>query len=343
MKKCILFVLAMLTYFSMEAQEVKQMINDMNDGQRLDTIIQLDPTIDLGYVPLTIIKGQEKGPVFTIVAGVHGFEYPPIVALQQIIRRIKPEQLRGTLVIIPIANVASFYKRSPFVNPIDSKNLNTVFPGSSDGTLTDKIAHWITSQIIPISEVFLDIHAGDASEDLLPFVCYYENHDSNTDMARRLSQKSGFEYIVSYPYNITKDQPAKYAFKQAVQDNKVALSIEAGKLGNVQEEAVKMICRAVEQMLEYMDMYTFNHTKAAVLQKQINNQTYIRVPQQGLFYSTVKSGDSITKFQNLGYITDEFGNILEQIVAPEDGIVLYKIGTPAVNVGETLFCIGIER
>ncbi|MEM6317326.1 MAG: hypothetical protein AAF960_06630 [Bacteroidota bacterium] len=40
---------------------------------------------DLGnttHLPISILKGKNEGPVFTIVAGVHGFEYPPIVATQ---------------------------------------------------------------------------------------------------------------------------------------------------------------------------------------------------------------------------------------------------------------------
>jgi predicted deacylase len=77
--------------------------------------------------------------------------------------------LKGTLIVVPIANVGSFYKRTPFVNPSDHKNLNNAFPGSETGTITEQIANYITKQIIPQSDVFLDIHGGDANEDLLPF------------------------------------------------------------------------------------------------------------------------------------------------------------------------------
>ena len=33
------------------------------------------------------------------------------------------------------------------------------------------------------------------------------------------------------------------------------------------------------------------------------------------------------------------GNLLQKISAPESGMILYKIGTPPVNKGETMFCI----
>jgi len=39
-------------------------------------------------IPISIIKGSKNGPVFTLVSGVHGFEYPPIIATQELIQEI---------------------------------------------------------------------------------------------------------------------------------------------------------------------------------------------------------------------------------------------------------------
>ena len=36
----------------------------------------------------------------------------------------KPEQIKGTLVILPILNIEGFSKRSIYVVPQDGKNLN---------------------------------------------------------------------------------------------------------------------------------------------------------------------------------------------------------------------------
>lgn len=244
--------------------------------------------------------------------------------------------------MIPLANVASFYQRSPFVNPIDGKNLNNTFPGSANGSLTEQIANWITTNIIPVSDVFLDIHGGDASEDLLPFICYYNNQENTvkTQEAHQLSEASGMQYIVSYPYSLTKTEPAKYAFKQAVQSNITALSIEAGKLGTVQQENVELIKSAVYNMLAYKGVYNKTVKKQSEEYTIVYNQHYIRVPTTGFFYSTFKAGDNINKDQEVGYITDEFGNIITSVTSPIDGIILYKVGTPPVNKGETLFCVG---
>jgi predicted deacylase len=121
-------------------------------------------------LPAVVFHGNEEGPVFTIVAGVHGFEYPPIVAAQELLREIDPMQLRGTLIFIPIANKGSFYSRPPFLNALDKKNLNGVFPGNKKGTVTEKIAHFISTKIIPLSDIFMDMH-GEKLQKTYSLLC----------------------------------------------------------------------------------------------------------------------------------------------------------------------------
>lgn len=299
-----------------------------------------DDTGNSVHLPISIIKGETEGPVFTIIAGVHGYEYPPIIAIQNLLQEIKAESLKGTLIIIPIANISSFFTRTPFINPQDQKNLNNAFPGKKDGTITEQLAYFITTNIISVSDVVLDVHGGDACEDLIPFVCYYNNtkKPNQTSLAKKLSENSGFQYVVSYPYNISNTDPAKYTFKQAVQDGKTALSIECGKLGNVQEENVNLIKKGVYNMLTTMNMYA-NGSEPHNNIIYRNNQTYINAKVKGIFYSKYKAGDTVKKNDMVGHTTDEFGNIIEKYKASKDGIILYMLATPPINIDDTVMCI----
>lgn len=336
------FLSAVLMTSFAQSQVIKKIL-DENKSIRQDISIPINGNET--QLPVTVIKGEKPGPVFSIVAGIHGFEYPPIIAVQQLMKEIDPKSLKGTLIFIPIANLPSFYKRTPFVNPLDNKNLNNAFPGSETGTSTDQIAYKMTTEIISNSDIFLDIHGGDANEDLLSFVCYYNREDlaDKTNLAHQLSEKSGIATVVSYPFNINLTEPAKYAFKQATQQGITALSIEAGKLGNVQDNNVKLIKNAVYNMLRHLGMYNSKTSGVLAKPKFFDRQDYIKVPQSGIFYSQLKSGDQIRKDQILGYITDEFGNKKQDIISESDGVILYKIGTPPVNKGETLFCIGSQK
>lgn len=297
-----------------------------------------------GFLPVAILKGSSEGPVFTIVAGVHGFEYPPIMAVQELLQELDPKKLSGDLIIIPIASRGSFYGREPFKNSEDNVNLNGAFPGNSEGTITQKTAHIITEQLIPVTDVFLDIHCGDAPEDLLPFVCYYDNKNKpeQTLLAKKLSETSGFEYVVSYPYTISDDEPAKYVFKQAVQDGKTGVSLEAGSLGNVQEESVALIKNGVYNMLKELNMYEHETTRIKTIIRK-NHQVYVRSTKEGIFYSSLKAGDEVQEGQLVGHTTDEFGEIIEEFKAPISGIILYKFSTPPINNGDTVMCISTKR
>ena len=312
------------------------------------TNVRIDVTDDLGnegYLPVSIVKGKTDGPVFTIVAGVHGFEYPPIVATQELMQEIDVDKLAGTLIFIPIANRASFYTRTPFMNPQDETNLNGAFPGDASGSITQRMAYSITEKIIPVSDIFLDIHGGDACEDLIPFICYYNNEQKpeQTKKAKELSENSGFEYVVSYPYTLKDEDPAKYVFKQAVQDGKTALSFEAGKLGNVQEESVQLIKTGVYNMLAQMNMYDGPKTTPKPNLIKLNHQTYIKSNEKGIFYSPLKAGDFVKKGDIVGRTTDEFGKTITEYKATSSGVILYKLATPPINKGDTVMCISEHR
>ena len=112
---------------------------------------------DSTLVPISVFHGSQPGPVLGITAGVHGYEYAPILASQRVVQRIDPKQLSGTIVLVHIANIPAFLGRSPYVNPQDGKNLNRVFPGQEEGSITERIAFLITQQVIARADYFLDM------------------------------------------------------------------------------------------------------------------------------------------------------------------------------------------
>lgn len=341
----LLFTLFLFHYSFAQQSNLGEWLNKETEMIK-DTVFHLHSSNGLSAdLPVTLIAGKEKGPTFTIIAGIHGMEYPTILSLLELRKEIDPKKLKGNLIIIPIVNTESFYKRTPFVNPLDGLNLNKVFPGSSTGTITGVIADFMTREVFKCTDILLDMHGGDVSEDLIPFMCYYDNKDfaKQTKLATRLSEISGFDTVVSYPYNLPEDKPAMYAFKQAVRQGVTALSIEIGKLGSWQKSEISLAKDAIYRMMREVKMYDNNSVKSVGSAKiTYDRQAYVYVPVQGIFYSSVKAGDYVEKGAEIGYITDIFGKNIKTITAPQKGIVLYKIGTPPVNQGETLFCIGFK-
>src|SRR5450755_55058 len=154
-----------------------------------------DQTIDLGFtkIPITVIKGSKPGPVLALTAGIHGYEYLPILALQ----RLKVKKLAGTLIIVHVANMPSFLGRTVYFSPLDGKNLNRVFPGRKDGTESERIADAITTNVIDKCDYLLDLHCGDGNESLRPYVYQTVTGDAGFDARiAELVANFGFDHIV---------------------------------------------------------------------------------------------------------------------------------------------------
>src|SRR6188508_3240451 len=169
-----------------------------NVGQAVSGYLEVPALGDNGArIPVSLVRGSGKGPVLALVAGVHGYEYPGISALQRLRQSIDPRALRGTLILVHIANPPSFYGRTIYTSPADGKNLNRVFPGRPDGTLSERIAYEITTQVIAKADFLVDLHAGDGNEALRPYVYMPVTGNAKLDAAiRGMALAFGLDHIV---------------------------------------------------------------------------------------------------------------------------------------------------
>ena len=110
-------------------------------GAKLRTMLPV-PNTQI-EIPITIINGAADGPTLLVTAGIHGGEYPGIAAAMELGGELEPEQLHGRLIMLHPVNIQGFWARREFIVPEDGKNLNRVFPGRADGTLSEKIAYLI--------------------------------------------------------------------------------------------------------------------------------------------------------------------------------------------------------
>src|ERR1043166_1270929 len=150
------------------------------------------------HIPVTVVTGQHEGPVLALVAGTHGGEPSPILGLQRVRAELDPAQLKGTVILVHIANVPSFVHRTIYRGPWDQKNLNRVFPGKHDSTASERIAHAVTTQVIDQCDYLVDLHSGDGNEALRPY-SYWNNLglDDRVDrVAREMALAFGLDHIV---------------------------------------------------------------------------------------------------------------------------------------------------
>lgn len=96
---------------------------------KISGFIEVPAGIDAGTrIPVTIVTGADDGPVLALIAGIHGSEPSPIMALQRVRAELDPAQLHGTVIIVHVANLPSFAERTIYRGPWIARISTASFP-----------------------------------------------------------------------------------------------------------------------------------------------------------------------------------------------------------------------
>ena len=204
-------------------------------------------------IPVTVIHGAKKGKTLALIAGVHGFEYPPILALYRLKSMIDPKDLAGTLVLVHIANLPSFQKRTIYYGPSDWKNLNRVFPGDPAGSLSQRLAYVLTEEVIKKCDGLIDLHCGDGNEALIPYTYWMISGEKKMDeFTRTMALAFGIRHIIIDETRSKDLKDSKYLGNTAVLLGKPAITTESGLLGRTDEESIR---RNIDGILGVMRLF----------------------------------------------------------------------------------------
>jgi predicted deacylase len=104
-------------------------------GQKATGYLEVPAGVDAGTnIPVVVVNGAKPGPVLALVTGAHGTEYVSVIAVERLIVDLHSAEISGTVILIPLVNVASFEQKVPHVNLVDNKSMNRFYPGKADGT-----------------------------------------------------------------------------------------------------------------------------------------------------------------------------------------------------------------
>jgi predicted deacylase len=291
-------------------------------------------------IPITVVHGASAGPVLALIAGTHGMEYVPIVALQRLRDKIDPKTLKGTIVMVHVANMPSFLGRTIYYSPVDGKNLNRVYPGKADGTISERIAETITREIIGRATHVVDLHCGDGNESLYAYSYWITTGEPRVaETSRAMALAFGLDHII-----VDKDRPTDpaaslYTTNTAVTRGKPGLTTETGGMAIVDEASIQLINRGVSGVMKHLGMRADG--PAPIAKPVFLERTeVVRAGVTGVFYPAVERGHVVKKGAPLGRITDFHGKTIEEVVAPFDGQILYVIGTPPITKGEPVAAMG---
>jgi hypothetical protein len=120
------------------------------------------------------------------MSGMHAGEYSGILAAQKLISAVNPDELSGTLLIVPVISTRAFMERNMQLNPVDQKEVHFIRPGNPEGTYSDMLIDTLF-EVVKDSDFLIDSHAGEMAQALMSWVPVPV---AGSSKAMELSQKS---------------------------------------------------------------------------------------------------------------------------------------------------------
>ncbi len=285
--------------------------------------------------PMTLINGKREGKTVILSSGLHGGEYPSIEAAIQLAGELTPEDIKGQLVIFHPVNVAGFLDRVSYIYPGSGENLNRFYPGKPDGTVGERAAYIFTGEYQNKADFFIDIHGGDLHEYLPPYVYYPGIGDEEViEKSRRAACVLNVSYMV-------KSSAVTGAYNSSAINGTPGLLIERGSRGLWTKEEVEAYKFDIKNLLRHLEMLDGKVIIPEKPAKLIKRAEYLEARHSGCWYPAVMLEEEVKKGRLLGVIKDFFGNILEEIHADFDGIVLFMTVSLAVREGDPIITYGV--
>jgi hypothetical protein len=311
-------------------------------GQKVFGAIEVPAGVDAGTrIDVAVVRGAKPGPVLALVSGAHGTEYASIVAVEKLIQLLDPAVVSGTVILVPLVNVASFEQKVPHVNPVDGKNMNRFYPGKADGTQTERASFAITREVVDKCDHLIDLHGGDLDEDLRPYSYWTKTGNANQDaISREMVLAFGLDHIVVSTDRPKDPQASRYLENTATVRGKPSITVEAGYAGTVEPEDVRLLVDGCLSVMRYLKMLPGppSRVEHPVWIGAIKTATS---EQTGLFYPLVRRGSYVEEGMKIGYVTDFVGRTIFEARAPAAGVVLYICSVPSMKKGDTVANIGV--
>lgn len=297
-------------------------------GARLaiDLPVSILPDHTPVHLSVEVHHGRRPGPTMFVSAAVHGDEVIGVEIVRRLLRAPQLKSLRGTLLVIPVVNSFGFLNRSRYLP--DRRDLNRCFPGSPEGSLGARLAHIFMQEVVLRCDFGIDLHSAAIHRTNLPQV--------RVSPANRATDKMAMDFGAP----VVLSSPLRDGSLRAVADKKGVpiLLYEAGEGLRFDEMAVRAGLAGILRVMRGQDMLPAKGiAKARVAPHLCTASQWLRAPAGGLLRTFRGEGETIEKGDLLATVSDPFGAVETDLIAPEPGILIGRAILPVVNEGDAVF------
>ncbi len=257
-------------------------------------------------------------PNILIVSGIEGHSASCVYTNYLLMKFLEDiDRIDGSVTILPVANPLAF-RLGVRVSPLDSQDLDTVFPGSEHGTVTERIAREIWRRASQAEQI---IHIRSSPQICISQVVALHREYIHV---RNFASQLGLKLVVQ-------SKGLRGALStEAAHEGLPAVTLElSGNRDRIEPQSAVEVREAIINFLRIKDMISgksieTSSTFTATLQN-------ICVDGEGFFVPLVHLGDEINVGDLVGRIQDSV-----DVISQLDGMVASLTGMKYVFEGDTI-------
>jgi N-alpha-acetyl-L-2,4-diaminobutyrate deacetylase len=294
-------------------------------------------------VPIAMIRNG-PGPAVLLMAGNHGDEYPGQVAIQRLWRELTVDDVCGTLILIPCLNPPAA-KAGTRVSPLDGRNFNRCFPGDPAGSVSEMLAHYLTSVLFPMAEYVIDLHTGGRSMGFLP--CAHMHLVPDLRQRERM-RRAAEAFLTEVTFLYADVAGTGLLPVEAERQGKVVITTELGG-GETVPAAMHRLCQTgLRNVLIHCGVLRGQEkTRAeaglgpARWVQALDRADYRFAPESGLYENCVELGEQVRKGDLLGQVhsLENPERAPARVEAHGDGLLVAYRGPSVVGQGDCVACL----
>ena len=287
----------------------------------------------LDYQPVDMCvhvrRGRKPGPTLLLTAGIHGDELTGVEILRRLLKSRRLQSLRGSLLVIPVVCMPAFLNRSRYLP--DRRDLNRLFPGSTEGSLGGRLASTFIDEVVNQSDYAIDYHAGATGRPNLPQIRVTGSEADSMALAKAFKPPVIIETAL-------REGSLRYQFGRL---GIPSLLYEAGEAGRLDSASIRYGLRGTFNVLEHLEMLPPPRRKSEPKSKTVvaTGTQWLRAPQGGLFSNNVDLGQAVGPDTKLGVVGDPLGRRETPLTTETDGVVIGFNRHATVDEGDALFHI----
>ena len=276
-------------------------------------------------------EGSQKGMKrISIVTGIHGDELEGQYVCYEVGRRIEAQmdKLKGIVDIYPAMNPLGIDSITRGIPAFDL-DMNRLFPGNSEGNMTEYLAAEIMKDVSG-SNLVVDIHASNIYLTEIPQIRINELHE---DFLVPVAKQSNVDFVWVHGASTVLESTFAYSLNST---GTPCLVVEMGVGMRITKAYGDQMVEGIFNMMREMGIWEGDvaPVREPIVSKDWQDVSYLNASAGGLFIPRVNHWVELKEGDLIGEIINPLtGQILESVTSPVDGILFTIRDYPIVDEG----------